>query len=109
MPNRQSCVSLRSARRRKRPSERRAPGGVGMDRAHLGGVAVSPVVLGGGFSPFDSTLVSVVVVVVPPGVETCSVSLTFDSSPQPTRPNVEKEPRIRAVVRKRFMKKIPLL
>jgi hypothetical protein len=51
-------------------------------------------------------LVSEVVVVVPPGVETVSVvSLFFDSSPQPTRPAAgnERRPRIRANDRGRFM------
>jgi len=70
---------------------------------HFGVVAVSPEVVGGGFSPDDSIFVSVVFWVVPSGVEIVWVSLIFDSSEQPRRPNVEQTPTIRVVARKRFM------
>jgi len=71
-------------------------------------LATSPAVFGGGFSPDDSTFFSVVVSVFPPGVDIVSVYLTFVSSPQPTRPNAETEPRIKAVLRRRFMGQNPL-
>jgi hypothetical protein len=50
-------------------------------------------------------LVSVLVVVVPPGVVIVSVLPVFDSWLQPTRPTAgnKKRPRIRADVRVRFM------
>jgi hypothetical protein len=66
---------------------------------------VSPAEFGGGLSPVDLTVVSVLEVVFPPGVEIVSVFAVFDSSPQPTRPIAGKKrrPRIRADDSVRFM------
>ncbi len=55
---------------------------------------VSPAALAGGASPVDFTLTSLVVVVEPVGELSVSVVLTFDSSPQPTKPKLETAPRI---------------
>ena len=73
---------------------------------YFGGVASEPVwpaLLAGGFSPDDVTFFSTVVVVLPPGLDTVSLSLTLDSSLQPLNVRHETAPARTKGARKRFI------
>src|SRR4051812_10274282 len=73
---------------------------------HFGAVVPEPVwpaLLAGAFSPVDFTLVSVVVVVEPPGVDTVSDSFTLVSSLHPLRVRQAARPATANGARKRFI------
>ncbi len=97
----QSFPALMHEAKNKTPPARAE--GVARAQAMTQGV-VPGVAAGGGFEPLFSTSVDCFVVVVPPGVETSVCFSTVASSPQPTRPTVEKMPRTRAEASMRLIR-----